>query len=700
MEGRTNRLAREKSPYLLQHARNPVDWYPWGEEAFETARRLDRPIFLSIGYATCHWCHVMERESFEDAEVAALMNESLVSVKIDREERPDLDHFFMTLCQGLTGSGGWPLTIVMTPDRKPFFAGTYFPRSSRFGRIGMLELVPRLDGIWKEKRQEVVRSAEEILSSLQGSLAVPETLADAPKAGAVLDSAREQISSHHDSRHGGFGQAPKFPHPDYLRFLLRAWKRAGDEEALAMAEKALTAMRLGGIYDHVGFGFHRYSTDEQWLLPHFEKMLYDQALLSMVYVEAWQATGEPLHRRTAEEVFTYVLRDLRGREGGFFSAEDADSEGVEGKFYLWTLEEVETVLGREEAAVVREAFCLKKEGNFVDELGAASERNIFHRTAPPGALTEELEDRLEEARSALFAAREGRVRPLRDDKVLTDWNGLMIASLAKGGAAFEDETLTKAAEEAAAFLLSSMRSPEGRLLHRYREGEAAIEGHLDDYAFLAWGLIELYQATFKEEYLSEALRLTDEMLSLFWDGEAGGLFFTSGDADDLPLRQKVLEDGSVPSGNSVAAFNLLRLARITGAHRYEEHGAAIFQASGRHLEEHPSASCHLLGALESAEGPSYEVAVVGLPRGEDTEKMLRALRRSFQPNLVTLFLPANEDSPAICRHAPHLKGLRAEGGRARAYVCSAFQCGPPATTVQELMEQIGSRRNGKPSGDR
>jgi hypothetical protein len=699
-----NRLAGEKSPYLLQHARNPVNWYPWGDEAFEEARRLDRPLFLSIGYATCHWCHVMERESFENPEVAALMNSAFVSVKVDREERPDIDHFYMTVCQGLTGSGGWPLTIVMTPDRKPFFAGTYFPRTSRFGRIGMLELVPRIDGIWKEKREEVLRTAEEILGSLRKGAAPQGKSAGTPAADQVFDHAREQISRNFDPSHGGFGGAPKFPHPEYLRFLLRTWKRRGDREALRMTEETLAAMGRGGIYDHIGYGFHRYSTDEKWLLPHFEKMLYDQALLSLVYTEAWQATGSSLFRRTAEEVFTYVLRDMQSEEGGFFSAEDADSEGEEGRFYLWTLSEVGQALDPGEASAVREVFGLKEGGNFTDELGGVSEKNIFHRIASPGDGLDkpgrEEQDPgslLESARSRLFDVREERIRPLRDDKILTDWNGLMIAALAKGGAALGDRGLCRAAERAAAFLLGTMRSPEGLLLHRYREGEAAIAAHLDDYAFLVWGLIELYQATFRVSYLSEGLRLTDEMLSLFWDGENGGLFFTAHGADDVPVRQKILDDGSLPSGNSVAAFNLLRLSRLTGEHRYEEKASALLEAFSPLITEHPAAGCHLLAALDFAEGPSFEVVVSGIPGREDTRGMLKALRRAYRPNMVVLFVPSDEDSPEIIRYAPYVGNLRRGGEGAAAFVCSGFACASPATDTATMLRLLEEGSDGDSS---
>ncbi len=683
-----NRLGGEKSPYLLQHAENPVDWYPWGEEAFETARRLDRPLFLSIGYATCHWCHVMEHESFEDEEVARLMNDAFVSVKVDREERPDLDHFYMTVCQGLTGSGGWPLTVVMTPDRKPFFAGTYFPRESRFGRIGMVELIPRLKALWRQQREEVLRSAEEIAGAFRRSSPPPGEAAERPEpAGKTLQAAFGQISSNFDHRHGGFGRAPKFPHSEFLRLCLRYWSRTGSEEALRIVEKSLEAMRGGGVYDQVGFGYHRYSTDERWLLPHFEKMLYDQALISLAYVEAWQATGRPFYRRVAEEMFEYVMRDLQLPQGGFCCAEDADSEGVEGKFYLWSLEEVRQALGPERTDLMAGAFNLQAGGNFTDELGEASDRNILHRTgAPPGDLLPS--GPLEEARKALLEARSQRVRPLRDDKVLVDWNGLMIGSLARGAAAFGSAELGQAAERGARFLLENLRDPGGVLLHRWREGDADLPAHLDDYAFFGWALIGLYQATFRPEYLRAAVDLTTQMLSRFWDDEGGGLFFTDRWQQDLPVRQKILEDGSLPSGNSVAAGNLLALARLTGDSGFEERAARLFGAAGEILREHPAAGCRLVMALDSAEGPSSEVVIVEGKDRPGGQQMLAALRERYLPDTVVHFLHGGRAPEELLLLAPFLAGCTPLEGRATAYVCRRQACAEPTNDVGRMLRLL------------
>ncbi|MDQ7785669.1 MAG: thioredoxin domain-containing protein, partial [Desulfomonilaceae bacterium] len=507
-----NRLLNEKSPYLLQHAYNPVDWYPWGPEAFEKARTEQKPIFLSIGYSTCHWCHVMEHESFENEETAALMNGTFVSIKVDREERPDLDHLYMSVAQMMTGRGGWPLNVIMTPDKRPFFAGTYFPKESRFGRIGMDDLCNRIAELWSTRRDEVLQSAGKIVSAIRQ---VPDEQPGEAPDKSVLESAFRQLSQRFDPRRGGFGEAPKFPTPHNMLFLLRYWKRTGDSSALHMVEKTLEALRRGGVYDHVGFGFHRYSTDAEWLVPHFEKMLYDQAMLATAYLEAYQATGNDLYGRTADEIFTYVLRDMTSPQGGFYSAEDADSEGEEGKFYVWTLEEVRRILDDEEAEAVTEAFSLTADGNFREEAtGRITGANIPHMRKSLDQVARTLDipveharDLVERARRKLFEAREKRIHPHKDDKILTDWNGLMIAALAKGARVLGKPEYARAAAQAADFILGTLRSGDGRLLHRYRDGEAGLPAHVDDYAFFIWGLLELYEASFEVKYLKTALDL-------------------------------------------------------------------------------------------------------------------------------------------------------------------------------------------------
>jgi len=692
-EGRPNRLISEKSPYLLQHAYNPVDWYPWGDAAFEKARSQNKPIFLSIGYSTCHWCHVMERESFENPNVAGLMNETFVSIKVDREERPDIDSVYMTVCQMMTGGGGWPLTIIMTPDKKPFFAATYIPRESRFGRMGMMELTPRMRELWKQRRDEVLRSAEKISALLSGA---QETTSGDELDEKILKAAYEQLSGRFDERHGGFGTAPKFPTPHNLLFLLRYWKRSGDTRALDMVEKTLRAMRLGGIYDHVGFGFHRYSTDARWLVPHFEKMLYDQALLAMAYTEAYQATGKGEYAQTAREVFAYVLRDMTAPEGGFYSAEDADVEGEEGKFYLWTEEEIRRALSPDDAQLVVEVFGVEAAGNFEEEAtGKKTGQNILFLEKPlvelvqePDVAEADLRKRIEEAREKLFTAREKRVRPHKDDKILTDWNGLMIAALAKGARALDERRYADAAARAADFLCSRLRDPKGRLMHRYRDGEAAVLAFLDDYAFLIWGLIELYETTFDVQHLRTALELDADLLEHFWDEEGGGFYFTSDAAESLLARKKDVYDGAVPSGNSLAMLNLLRLGRMTADAELEGRAGRISQAFSATVRQSPAAYTQLMVAVDFAVGPSYEVVIVGGAQSDDTRAMLKALRSRFVPNKVVLFRPSTVESPEIGRLAPFTQAQTSIGGKATAYVCSNYACKPPTTDVEEMIRLL------------
>jgi len=696
-ERKPNRLAREKSPYLLQHAYNPVDWYPWGDEAFKKAKKEDKPIFLSIGYSTCHWCHVMERESFEDAEVARLMNESWVSIKVDREERPDLDHIYMTIAQKMTGTGGWPLNVILTPDGKPFFAGTYFPRESRFGRIGMMDLPPRVMELWRTKREELVQSADKVMSALRQS--PDDSPGESPRK-EVLESAYKQLAARFDPAKGGFGQAPKFPTPHNLLFLLRYWKRTGDRNALEMVEQTLDFMRRGGIYDHVGFGFHRYSTDAQWLVPHFEKLLYDQAMLAMAYTEAYQATGKHDYAKTAQEIFTYVLRDMTGPSGGFYSAEDADSEGVEGKFYVWKLDELNDVLGHEDARLIARVFNFQPTGNYREEAGGRpTGANIPHMDKSLADIAaelripkENLERRVEIARQKLFETRRLRIHPHKDDKILTDWNGLMIAALSKGAQAFDRPDLTAAAQRAADFVLGTMRSRDGRLLHRYRDGEAALPAYVDDYSFMVWGLIELYEASFEVKYLRSALEINAELLSRFWDPGAGGFFFTARDGEQLLLRKKEIYDGAIPSGNSVAALNLLRLARITGNSDLEMKANAIGKAFSRSVRKLPSAHTQLLSAVEFGIGPSYEVVLAGNPGGDGLKTMLKKLRSRFIPNKIVLLRPNGEETPEISGIARYTGPQTSIGGKATAYVCRNYQCQLPTTDPEKMLELMAAGR--------
>jgi len=690
-DAKPNRLIREKSPYLLQHARNPVDWYPWCDEAFERARRENRPVFLSVGYSTCHWCHVMARESFEDAEVARLMNETFVCIKVDREERPDVDGVYMTVCQLMTGSGGWPLTVFMTPDREPFFAGTYIPKESRHGRLGMMELIPGVRRVWKARRGDVRASAEKVMAALR-NLSAEASTADAPGV-AACRAAFDMLAGQFDEGHGGFGGAPKFPAPHHYLFLLRYGRRTGETKALEMVEKSLTAMRRGGVYDQLGYGFHRYATDPRWLLPHFEKMLYDQAMLSLAFLEAFQATGRPLYARTAEEIFTYVLRDLRAPEGGFCCAEDADSEGEEGKFYLWAEREIRDALEPDQAAVVIEVFGIRKEGNFLDEAtGSRTGRNVLSMVRTLEEAAGALSMPAEKARAAFEAAREkllglrgSRTRPGRDDKVLADWNGLMIAALARGASVLGRRDWAEAASQAARFVLDRLRDGRGRLMHRWRDGEAAVAGMLDDHAFMIWGLLELYEATLEPGVLKTALELTDNTISHFHDDRDGGFFFTADDGETVLVRQKDSYDGAIPSGNSVMMLNLLRLSRITGRQDLESKAIGISRAVARSVAQSPSAYSQLMVALEFLAGPAAEIVIAGKPGAPDAQEMLDAVRRSFLPNRVLLFRPQGAGSGALAAIAPYTKDMKADRGRATAYVCRNFACAEPVHTVKEML---------------
>ena len=695
MTPKHNRLIFQKSPYLLQHAENPVDWYPWSEEAFEKANKENKPVFLSIGYSTCHWCHVMAHESFEDPEVAKLMNETFVSVKVDREERPDINSVYMTVCQMMTGSGGWPLTIIMTPNKDPFFAATYIPKETQFGRIGMLTLIPRIKELWSTRQAEVFSSATQITASLQNTApgAPGESLSE-----PLLHLAYEQLLERFDEHHGGFGNSPKFPTPHNLLFLLRYWKRTGNEKALNMVEKTLQAMRHGGIYDHVGFGFHRYSTDSRWLVPHFEKMLYDQALLAMAYTEAYQATGKEEYAQTAKEIYTYVLRDMTSPQGGFYSAEDADSEGEEGKFYLWTNDEIQEVLSTEQAGLAVKLFNISKDGNFVDEVaGRKTGRNILHLTKSIDELASDLSmsvpdlrAQIEEIREELFAYREKRVHPHKDDKILTDWNGLMIAALAKGAQVFNEPKYASAARRAAAFILKNVRTSEGRLLHRYRGGEAALTAHVDDYAFLIYGLLELYEATFEVHYLETALGLNEDLIRHFWDHDNGGFYFTADDGERLLVRQKEIYDGAVPSGNSVAMLNLLRLGRLTASADFGEKAAKIGRAFLGNVRQLPSAYAQLMVAVDFVLGPSYEVIIAGDSQADDTRQMLDAVRGIFVPNKIVVLYSTGREPSSIGDFVPFIKDYSSKEGKATAYVCLNYNCQLPTKDVASMLELLSS----------
>lgn len=693
-----NRLVFEKSPYLLQHATNPVDWYPWGDEAFDRATAEDKPIFLSIGYSTCHWCHVMAHESFGDSTVAALMNDAFVCIKVDREERPDIDQLYMAVCQAMTGSGGWPLTIVMTPDRRPFFAGTYYPKKSLMQRMGMLDLIPKIAEVWRSQRDKINESADQIVSFLRNNASSP---AGDALPESMLKLCFEQLSGRYDSEYGGFGNSPKFPSPHNFTFLLRYWHRSGDAKALAMVENTLRKMRLGGIFDQVGFGFHRYSTDQVWLLPHFEKMLYDQATLGIAYVETYQATGKEEYAETAREIFTYVLRDMTSPEGGFYSAEDADSEGEEGLFYLWTPQQFKEVLGDEEGQFFIDLFNVEEGGNFADQATQQHTGNsILHLNKPLTEWAEHrdisastLKDRWEKARQKLFDVREKRIHPLKDDKILTDWNGLMIAALAKAASALSEEKYARAASKAADFVITRLRRPDGRLLKRYRQGEASLPAHAEDYAFMIWGLIDLYEATFEVRYLKEAIALNKILLQDFWDNDHGGLYYSAETAaNDILVRSKEIYDGAIPSANSVHALNLIRLSRLTGDESLGEKSIQIGKAFASRIDGGPMSSTQLMSAVDFQIGPAHEVVIAGKPDAADTKAMLAALRTEFLPNKVVIFRPEQKAAEEIIGLISFTEHQRALNGKATAYVCQNFACKAPTTEVTKMMAGLLSKQ--------
>jgi uncharacterized protein YyaL (SSP411 family) len=683
-----NHLIQEKSPYLLQHAENPVDWYPWNEEAFQKAREEDKPVFLSIGYATCHWCHVMAHESFEDPEVAHLLNRSFVSIKVDREERPDIDQIYMSACQALTGQGGWPLSIFMTPERAPFFAGTYFPKSSRMGLIGFTDLLQKIADLWKRDRERILQGSREIRQALERE-DLRGAAGLAPDLG-VLKQAYQQFRKTFDETWGGFGTAPKFPTPHHLTFLLRWYRRSGDPEAGRMVERTLEAMRRGGIFDQVGLGFHRYSVDEKWLIPHFEKMLYDQALLAMAYTEACQAMKKKEYGEVAREIFTYVLRDMTSPEGGFYSAEDADSEGREGRFYVWKPEEIKKYLGEEKGDLFCRFYGITPEGNFEEGFSVPHISQSF----PVFAEREKiglpyLEESLRIGRETLFRARKERVHPLIDDKIITSWNGLMIAALAKGCQALQDPDYSRAASRAADFFLRSLRTPSGGIFRRYRQGDAAIPGFLEDYAFFVWGLIELYEATFQVPYLEEALLLHRIMMDLFWDRERGGFYFTGRENEDLITRSKELYDGAMPSGNSVAALNLWRLGRMTGNGDWEKKADQMIRVFSSRVADAPMAYTQFLNFLDFALGPSQEIVVAGGADEEENGAIRAVIQQRFQPNKILLFRPEGDSGRRLSVLCPFVAGMHSLDGKAVVYICEDYACKNPVTGGDALAAVLG-----------
>jgi uncharacterized protein len=685
----TNHLINEKSPYLLQHAHNPVNWYPWGEEAFEKAKLEDKPIFLSIGYSTCHWCHVMEHESFEDEVVAKLMNETFISIKVDREERPDIDNIYMSVCQMLTGSGGWPLTVILTPEQKPFFAGTYFPKNSRGGRIGLMELIPKISKAWLEQKKDIYTSANEITSQIKKAIKIED---NATTSQDVLNNAFSIFENRFDKEFGGFGERPKFPSPHNLSFLLRHYQYSKKVESLNMVIKTLTEMRNGGIFDHIGYGFHRYSTDKKWFLPHFEKMLYDQAMLTIAYTEAYQLTKNSLFKQTVTEILTYVLRDMTSPDGGFYSAEDADSEGEEGKFYLWKKEEIIKLLGKEDGELFSTIFNIADEGNYFEEAsGHQTGTNHLYLSSDAdmhNLSSNDLQIKLDSSRETLFREREKRIHPYKDDKILTDWNGLMIASLAKAGRVLNNGDYTIAAERSVEFIFSNLVDDNCKLLHRFRNGESGIKAQIDDYSFLIWGLLELYETTFKTEYLKKSIELIDHLIENYWDNENNsGFYFTSENNSDLISRPKEYYDGAIPSGNSVMYSNLLKVNKLTANSTYLEYAEKLNSAFKNLVERSPTGFSQFLIGMQFSLNRSYEIIVAGDKDSKETKEILDTINSNFIPNKVVMLID-EKNKDEIGRIAPFTQNYSMLDGKTTVYVCQNYICSLPTTDKSKVIELL------------
>jgi len=672
---RFNRLIFARSPYLLQHADNPVDWYQWGEEAFSKARAENKPVFLSIGYATCHWCHVMAHESFADPEVAEVLNRYTVPVKVDREERPDIDSQYMLAAQMMTGRGGWPLNVLITPDRKPFFAATYLPKRSIKGMPGLVELLGKVHEVWQSRADLVQKDCEAIFAGLR-KMASPQP-GPAP-GGEVLHDAYRELAGMYDPIFGGFGEAPKFPMPVTISFLVRYWEKTASPAAREMVEKTLRQMRSGGIWDQVGSGIHRYSVDREWLVPHFEKMLYDQALLAMACLDAYQAFGEPFQLKFAEEVFDYVLREMTSPADGFFSGLDADTEGEEGRFYLWTPKQVEEVLGGETGRIFCQVYDITERGNFEERNIPRLKRPLELYAEASGMDRDKLAALLEDARGRLLARRSERIRPFRDEKILAGWNGLMIAALARGAAITGNGRYLEMAAGAAAFVERHMRNADGRLFRSFHLGEPAIPAFLEDYAFFTWGLTELYRATADPGYLDAALRHTRDMLRLFGDG-SGGLYDTGADAEEVLMRMKRSFDDVTPSGNSAAAMNLLRLGKITFDEELAKEGEQVLRTFMGNAARQPSGYLHMLGAWDYFLDHGVDVTLVFREQGDEFRDMVRAVHQRYIPNLTLRFAREGEDP----------EGRTTANGRPTAYICGAGACMPPAAGVEGLEKTLG-----------
>ena len=679
-----NRLIDETSPYLLQHAHNPVDWYPWGPEALARARADNKPIMLSIGYSACHWCHVMERESFEDHETARIMNEHFVSIKVDREERPDLDSIYMSAVQSMTGRGGWPMTVFLTPEGLPFYGGTYFPPVEHGQMPSFKRVLLSIADAYKNRQTDIQQNAQRMKSLLERG-SVP-TSTPGLLATETLDQAYENLASRYDATYGGFGGAPKFPQPMSLEFLLRVFYRTRGQQALSMLEHTLVHMARGGIYDQLGGGFHRYSVDDYWLVPHFEKMLYDNALLSRVYLRAYQVTGDPFYRHIVQDTLDYVRREMTDPQGGFYSTQDADSEGEEGKFYVWSAQELEDTLGAEDATKVARYFGVSSNGNFEGRNILTIAGELAAVASELGMSLPELEEVVQAARAKLLAVRERRVWPERDDKIITAWNGLMLRSFAEAAAALGRKDYQEVAVANAEFVLGNLYR-DGRLLRTYRDGRAKGDAFLEDYAFYADGLLALYESTFDIRWFHAALELADTLCQQFWDEDDGGFFDTSKDHETLVSRPKEVTDNAIPAGNSVTIELLLRLARLTGRTEYEQKATAVLRGLSDYMRQHPTAFGHLLSALELQLAPSQEIAVVGPSDDPATRALLSVVWNHYLPHRV-IALGAPEDAFSA-QEIALLEDRDQLQGRPTAYVCENFACMMPVTDPDALAKQLG-----------
>jgi uncharacterized protein YyaL (SSP411 family) len=682
-----NHLANETSPYLLQHQNNPVDWYPWGPEALARARDENKPIFLSIGYAACHWCHVMEHESFESEAIARILNERFVAIKVDREERPDLDQIYMNVTQMMTGRGGWPMSVFLTPSLKPFYAGTYFPPTARGGMPGFDQVLIAVDDAWKNRRDHAEDMGDQLVAELKKAEQAASSADVSELHRELIDNAVAHLGRSFDSTWGGFGGAPKFPHPMDLQLLLRQWRRTGKQNLLDMVTTTLDRMAAGGIYDHLGGGFARYSVDARWLVPHFEKMLYDNALLAATYAEAYQATGNADYERVARETIDYVLRDMTDPAGGFYSTEDADSEGEEGKFYVWSPDEVDEILGDEAGTIFGRVYDVSDSGNFEGHNILNLPKTLAQCAAILGMEEQTLRQLLAVSRQKLFAAREHRVHPGKDDKVLVSWNGLMIDALARAGSALGEPRYVDAAAKAADFIHAKLQRADGRLLHTWRHGVAKLDAYLDDYACLANGLISLYESTFDASRLVEAARLTDLMLTHFADAKNGGFFYTADDHEQLIARNKEVADSSTPAASAMAATVLVRLAKLTGSDVYRDAAEKTLAGAIGFMRQAPTAMGQSLIALDFHLGPTYELVLSGNFQTPLSAASLAGLRRRYLPNKVLAAAVAGEAPPELL--APLLEG-RAAGEEPTLYVCEGFTCQAPAVGIDAINAKVAS----------